>query len=213
MTRGRPRLIAVTDANVLAGAALLSHAERLARAGAPGSIALLLRDHELSASARLGLGEQLRRVTRAAGQELWLADRIDLALLLDADGLHLGEGSVRAAEARSLFGAERCVSRAWHRHHVTEGDRPELEGVDALLLSPIFQSRKGRAALGAPALRELAQSAAQLGFSPGVYALGGVTAREVAACDREGATGVAAIGAALGPESLELVRALRIERN
>ncbi|HYJ10099.1 MAG TPA: thiamine phosphate synthase, partial [Polyangiaceae bacterium] len=94
----------------------------------------------------------------------------------------------------------------------TEQDLPELEGVDALVLSPIFQPRKGRAALGATALRELAHSATLFGLSTPVYALGGVTAPEVAACDREGATGVAAIGAALGPDSLQLLRALGIER-
>jgi thiamine-phosphate pyrophosphorylase len=205
-------LVAITDASVLDGAALIAHAETLAYAAAPGRIALLLRDHELSASARLALGEQLRRVTLAAGQQLWVADRIDLALLLGAEGLHLGEGSVPPAQARLLFGAKGGVSRAWHVARVTERDRSELEGVDALVLSPVFEPRKGRPALGAAALRELAQSLAQFGFSTGVYALGGVTAREVATCDREGATGIAAIGAALGPESLDLVRALGIER-
>ena len=213
MSWALPRLVAITDTNVLAGAALISHAQQLAYAGAPGSIALLLRDHELSASARLALGEQLRRVTRAAGQQFWVADRIDLALLLDADGLHLGEGSVRAAKARLLFGAKGSVSRAWHSPRVTEQDLPALEGVDALVLSPIFQPRKGRAALGAAALRELSQSLALLGLSAPVYALGGVTASEIAACDGEGAIGVAAIGAALGPDSLQLVRALGIERS
>lgn len=207
-----PRLVAITDANVRAGAALISHAEQLAYAGAPGSIALLLRDHAMSALARLELGEHLRRVTRAAEQQLWVADRIDLALLLDADGLHLGEGSVRAAAAKLLFGARGSISRAWHCPRVTELDRPELEGVDALVLSPVFQPRKGRPALGPAALGELAQSVALLGLSAHVYALGGVTAQEVAACDREGATGVAAIGAALGPESLDLVRTLGIAR-
>jgi thiamine-phosphate pyrophosphorylase len=212
LNRALPRLVAITDANVLAGTALISHAQQLAHSGAAGSIAFLLRDHDVSASARLELGEQLRRVTRAAGQQLWVADRIDLALLLDADGLHLGEGSVRASDARLLFGAKGSVSRAWHRPRVTEQDLPELEGVDALVLSPIFQPRKGRAALGPTALRALARSLAAVGSPARVYALGGVTAPDVATCDHEGATGVAAIGTALGPDSLSLVRALGIER-
>jgi thiamine-phosphate pyrophosphorylase len=172
----------------------------------------LLRDHQASALARLELGQRLRQLTRATGQELWIADRIDLALLLDADGLHLGEGSVTATTARRLFGAERPISRAWHRTVVDERDRAELAGVNALLLSPIFAPRKGRAALGAAALGELAAGLQRLETPVRVYALGGVTTAEAAACSALGASGVAAIGAAFGPDTAELLRALGIAR-
>lgn len=210
MKRPLPRLLAVTDANVLAGEQLVRHVEQLSSAAVPGSFAVLLRDHELGARVRLRLGQQLREVTRATQQELWVADRIDLALLLDADGLHLGEGSVSAERARRLFAGK--LSRAWHRSTAGEADRAELSGVDALLLSPIFAARKGRPALGARALAELAGSLGGLGLPARVFALGGVAAAEVGACFAAGAWGAAAIGAALGRDGPALLRALGISR-
>ena len=114
--------------------------------------------------------------------------------------------------ARRMFGAARRISRAWHRLAVEECDRAELAGVNALLLSPIFAPRKGRPALGAPALAELAGALERAGASASVYALGGVTAAEVPACNAAGASGVAAIGAAFAADPGELLRALGILR-
>lgn len=212
MSGPAPRLLAITDLTVLGFEPLLARAAELAESAAPGTVAVLLRDHDASAATRLELGRRLRQLTRAGGQELWVADRIDLALLLDAEGLHLGEGSVPAPTARRLFGPARRVSRAWHRASIDEQDCAELAGVSALLLSPIFAARKGRAALGSAALGELSAALARRGLAAGVYALGGVTAAEVPACDAAGASGVAAIGAALGPAAAALVRALGIAR-
>lgn len=212
MSGPAPRLIAITDLSVLAFEPLVARAAELADSAAPGTVAVLLRDHDASAATRLELGLRLRQVTRAAGQELWVADRIDLALLLDAEGLHLGEGSVPATTARRLFGPARRVSRAWHRVTLDERSGAELAEVSAILLSPIFAARKGRAALGPAALGQLSAGLEQRGLSAGVYALGGVTAAQVPACDAAGASGVAAIGAALGPTAGTLVRALGIAR-
>jgi thiamine-phosphate pyrophosphorylase len=206
-----PRLIAITDLGVLPENELIMRLRRLAAAALAGSVALLLRDHQASAQQRLRLGARLREVTRDTGQELWVADRLDLALLLEAEGVHLGEASVSAAAARRLVGARR-ISRAWHASSVDDVASAELSGVDALLVSPLLAARKGRDALGLAALGVLGEQLRARNQAYLLYGLGGIDPDNAAVCRAAGAFGVAAIGAALGPEPERLLAALGLSR-
>jgi thiamine-phosphate pyrophosphorylase len=204
-----PRLIAITDLSFVTPDVLVERLARLAHAAMPSSVALLLRDHSASARQRLALGKQLQAVARSARQELWVADRLDLALLLEADGVHLGEGSVSPAVARRLVGSRVKVSRAWHAASL-EGaaSADELADVDAILVSPVMAPRKGRSALGLAPLGVLGEQLRARDQACQLYALGGVSSENAAACLAAGATGVAAIGAALSDDPLPLLRAL-----
>jgi thiamine-phosphate pyrophosphorylase len=204
-----PRLIAITDLNVLAADALVRQLGRLASLARPGSIALLLRDHAAGARPRLALGSELREIASSTGQALWIADRLDLALLLRADGVHLGEASVSAAVARRLVGDRVLISRAWHGATLdSAAATEELAAVDALLVSPLLAPRKGRPALGLGVLGVLGEQLRARNRACQLYALGGVTAENAAGCLSAGATGVAAIGAALAADPRALLRAL-----
>jgi thiamine-phosphate diphosphorylase len=206
-----PRLIALTDRSVASASVTLARFERLALAARPGTVLLQLRDRELAVRERLAFGRELRALATRTGQLLQVNDRLDLALLLDADAVHLGEGSVGAMEARRLVGAERFVTRACHAP-----DAAAEPGVDGWLVSPIFAARKGRDALGLGVLGEMhprQPTAAGSVGRPYVYALGGVNAENAAACLSAGAAGVAVIGAALGVEDPQpLVEALGVAR-
>jgi len=208
-----PRLIAITDLNLLAEEVLLERLTRLADTARPGTVALLLREHEASAKSRLALGARLRRVADGAGQALWVADRLDLALLLRADALHLGERSVTAGAARRLVGNDMRISRAWHTASLDGAPAAgELADVDALLVSPLLAPRKGRPALGLATLGVLGEQLRARNRACQAYALGGVSAENVGECLRAGAVGVAAIGAALAEDPLGLLSALGILR-
>jgi thiamine-phosphate pyrophosphorylase len=205
-----PRLIAITDASLLPSEPLLGRLGKLATAARPGSVALLLRDHALGARERLRLGRALQAVARTHGQALWVADRLDLALLLEADAVHLGEGSVTARAARSLVGSDLRISRAWHSGSLEGAPAvDELDAVDALLVSPVFASRKGRPALGLAPLGVLGEQLRARNLACQLYALGGVSAENAADCLKMGAFGVAAIGAALAPDAERLLGTLK----
>lgn len=207
-----PRLVAVTDLGVLHEPELVARLRRLAASAIAGGVALLLRDHSTSARQRLALGQALRDAADDAGQQLWVADRLDLALLLRADGVHLGEASVSAPAARRLVGDAIHISRAWHAATLDSDAAGELDQVDALLLSPVVEPRKGRAALGLSALAALGEQLRARNQACQLYALGGVSADSVAACRRAGAFGVAAIGAALAADPIPLLEALELRR-
>jgi thiamine-phosphate pyrophosphorylase len=207
-----PPLIAITDLKVLDADALVARFRRLASLARPGSLALLLRDHDASAKQRLALGMALREIATSTGQALWVADRLDLALLLRAEGVHLGEASVSAAVARRLVGDRVLISRAWHATTLDEAAADELVGVNALLVSPVLAPRKGRPALGVETLGVLGEQLRARNWAYPLYALGGVSAENATSCLGAGAAGVAAIGAALAPDPRPLLSALELLR-
>jgi thiamine-phosphate pyrophosphorylase len=185
---GLPRLIWITDAAAHGADATLQTAEQLCVLATPGAVCVQLRDKVWSGRQRLELGHALRLITRRHGQSLSVNDRLDLTWMLDAEGLHLGESSVSASEARRFFAARGrpCwISQATHGVSAATG-----AAVDALVLAPIFSSKKGARSLGLPALAEQAA----LSERP-VYALGGVLPSNCESALSAGATGVAAISA------------------
>jgi thiamine-phosphate pyrophosphorylase len=203
-SRIRPRLIAITDTAVVPVGRLEERLEILCAAAAAASVVIQLRDRELGVRERLGLGRRLCAIARQHGQLLAVNDRLDLALLLGADWVHLGESSVEPADARRLVGPAMMISRACHDPHTAQP-----RGADAIVLSPVLAARKGNPALGVGVAAQ-ARRAAQAAL---LYALGGVDAAGAARCLAAGFDGVAAIGAVLGrPDPRPLLEANGIAR-
>lgn len=180
----RPRLIAITDLSLATEDEHAASYASLAAALPDGALAIQLRGHGIEARRLLSFGELLR--ARVPGATLLVNDRLDVALALAAEGVHLGERSVDVADARRLLSPHAWISVAVHGDVVPAG-------ANAALVSPIFASPGKGEPRGLSALR------AARAASPGValYALGGVTAATVAVCVATGADGVAVIRAAL----------------
>lgn len=191
--------ILITDIGAYGEHGTVARADEWCKGQAPGTIMVQLRDKAMSAQRRLRVGTRLRRITARQHQFFVVNDRLDLAALLEADGVHLGDESVSTADARKLLGESAWVSRAYH-------ERPDAcreAGVDAFLVSPVFAPRKGRLALGLDGLRtacdQLQRARAARNESPPlVFALGGAEWRDVLACRAVGGAGVAMIGGAWG---------------
>jgi thiamine-phosphate pyrophosphorylase len=193
-----PRLIQISALDVVPEPALLARlhaAERLPERSRR-TLAVMLRDPELTGRALLRLGAALREATRAIGASLLVNDRLDLALSLGADGVHLGRRSVSIKDARALLGAGAFVSRSCHA--VDDVGQAAGEGADAAILSPIFASPDKGPPLGLHALT-LARAALDRGGFERValVALGGIDAGNTEACFSAGAGAVAAIRADL----------------
>jgi thiamine-phosphate diphosphorylase len=202
-----PRLIAFSDLDVAPARSLIERSERAARSARPGSVLFVLRDKERPARERVELGRALADVARRSEQRFGVADRLDLALLLGASAIHLGEGSVETADARRLLGGRVFVTRSVH----TPEEAPLVEA-DGVVFSPVIEPRKGRTAWGLGGLVRAREKLTTRG--PALYALGGVRAENAAACLASGATGVAVIGALFGTDdATALLGALEILRH
>ncbi len=203
-----PRLIVITDTSVSAAPELVVRIQRVLASAAPRTVMVQLRDKSLDARERLGLGKRLVADCRRYEQFFTVNDRLDLALLLDADGVHLGEGSVTPEDARAMLPGSAWVSVACH-----DPDAAYRAQTDAVLLSPVAAPRKGRQALGLEGLARARQALASGAATtmPALYGLGGVDAGNARRCLDAGADGVAAIGAVLdGRDPLPLLEALGV---
>jgi thiamine-phosphate pyrophosphorylase len=178
-----PPLHAVTDDRVLQLPDFLDRARALAL-GPP--VALHLRG-ALPARELLRLADALRSITAATATRLMVHDRVDLARLCDADGVHLPSHGLPVATVRRFLGAGALVGRSTHAGD--EARTAVADGADYAFLGPIWPtaSHPDRAPLGPAVL----QSA---GLAP-VIAIGGVTAPRAAEARAAGARGVAAIRA------------------
>jgi len=186
-----PRLYLVTDRKATGGRPL-AEVVRAALAGArrgglePDDIAVQLREKDLGGGDLRALAEALRAVTRAAGAALMINDRIDVALAVGADGVHLGGTSLSPADARAVApGLRLAVSTH------APGDLEGLPGaVDFAVFGPIRDTPSKRA-YGAPVGLDALAAAAGRGIP--LVAIGGLTAGDAAAITQAGARGLACI--------------------
>ncbi|MFZ5897301.1 MAG: thiamine phosphate synthase [Myxococcota bacterium] len=199
------RLVAITDLDVFTPDALVTRWEEVAQRARTGTVAIDLRAPTRTAREVLHLGVRLKEIAQQWGQRLFVNDRLDIARLLEADGMHLREDSVSSIDARRIH-PQTQILRACHRVN----DVASIDA-DAVLLSPVLEARKGNTALGLTAL-SAAKGARK---SIRLFALGGIDAARAASCIEAGADGVAAIGAVFGGSvgNVEaLLTALRVAR-
>lgn len=83
--------------------------EKLEQALACGIEILQLREKNISSAEYLERARILRRLTRKYDTVFIVNDRLDIAMLSDADGVHLGQSDVPADEARALLGPDRII--------------------------------------------------------------------------------------------------------
>ncbi|MEY4544179.1 MAG: Thiamine-phosphate diphosphorylase [Pseudomonadota bacterium] len=209
-----PRLIAISDGERAQTSFWIEQLERLLSGARPGTVAVLLRDRQLPIRERLQLGQCLRQLTQRFGQALLVNDRLDLACLLQADGVHLSEASVTVEDAREL--ARAAARSFWISAACHDPDAFTDGTANALLLSPLLEARKQRPALGLAGLERAlaARSRRSTALPPcAVYALGGVRGQDAGRLLGAGADGVALIGELFVPGSVPgLLDALVIRR-
>ena len=160
---------------------------------AGGCAVLQLRDKRGDDGETLALGRELARRCRARGVPFVMNDRLDLALLIGADGLHLGQDDLPIEEARRYFGGPIGLST----HGLAQARQAAAAGADLLGLGPIFATTTKANADPAVGLEGLRQVCAEV--SVPVVAIGGLEAMH--------APSVAAAGAALGAAIAAVCRA------
>src|SRR5690625_4045070 len=125
---------------------------------------LQVRDKHAEAGAELEALRALRQIADRHGALLAANDRADVAALAGVDVLHLGQGDLSTADARTVVGPDVLIGRSTRTvEQLHEADRDP--GIDYFCTGPIWSTptKPGRAAVGL----ELARAAAQRGKGPG----------------------------------------------
>ena len=186
----RLRLIVITDRRLARPREVIEVVTLALRAGAP---AVQLREKALPPRDTLPLAHRLRRDTEAAGALLFVNDRLDLALAVGADGLHLGPNDLPVAAARRIAPPRFLIG-----YSTDEPDAARAaiaDGADYIGCGAVFstssKSDAGRA-IGLECLATVAESV----DSP-VVAIGGITPARAGGVFSAGAAGCAVVSAVM----------------
>lgn len=181
-----PKVYPITDT----GLSGLSHAEQVARLIEGGASLIQLRDkhaapREFYREAALAL-----RVARDHHARLIINDRVDIALALKADGVHLGQTDIPAEAARRLLGQEVIIG--FSTHNIQQAKLAASCPVDYLAFGPVFQTSSKENPDPSTGLSVLRELQAIKGSLP-LVAIGGITLLNAAEVLKAGANAVAVI--------------------
>lgn len=189
-----PKLYPITDRR-LSG---LSHAEQVARLIEGGAAFVQLREKHLSPREFYVEAEEALRVARARGVKLIINDRVDIALAIGADGVHLGQDDMPPSAARALLGEGAVVG--FSTHSVAQAIAAARMPVDYIAVGPIFETKSKEKPDPIIGLEGLRVVRASVGASVKLVAIGGVTRENAPSVLAAGADSVAVISALLRPE-------------
>ena len=185
-----PRLQAIIDVDVAAAAGWM--AVDLCRAYLDGGARFLqLRAKALPSSRFLDICDAVVALTREAGALVIVNDRVDLAKLSGASGVHVGQDDLPVAEARALLGDEAIIG--FSTHSIAQLQAALAQPSSYVAVGPVFGTRTKDTGYEAVGLRLVSEAARLCGERP-VVAIGGITLDNAPSVIEAGAACVAVIG-------------------
>ncbi len=187
-------LYLITDRLNCGGRDLLQVVEEALKGGVR---AVQLREKDLSSRDLYEAAYELRKLTARYGARLFINDRIDVALAVDADGAHLGGSSIPFHRARKLLGEKRLLGVSCHNQ--ISAISAQEKGADFITFGPVFYT-PSKAAYGDPVGIERLGDITHLLRIP-VFALGGINRNNAPQTIAAGAHGIALISAVIAAEN------------
>ncbi|RMG04086.1 MAG: thiamine phosphate synthase [Nitrospirae bacterium] len=188
------KLYLITDRKVVRGDLL--HAVRDALEG--GVKAVQLREKDLPVREYVKLAEDMRTLTSEFGARLFINERVDIALSVGADGVHLGYSGIPPDVGRTLIGKEMMLGVS--THSVPEAIEAEMSGADFITFGPVYETpskRKYGKPQGLENLRLVAKK-----VSIPVFGIGGIKKTNIVDVLSTGASGIALISGILAASDI-----------
>ena len=190
-------LYLITDRNLTLGRDLVWVIEKALDGGVK---AVQLREKDLSGKELFLLAERINRLCQRYQAQLFINDRVDVALAVDAAGVHLGESSMPVVAARYLLGTHRSIGVS--THSLDGAQKAVQAGADFIVFGPVYFT-PSKADFGAPqgvkALQVIVEN-----ISLAVYAIGGINAENLRDTKSVGTRGVALISAIMSADDPKL---------
>ena len=183
------KLYLVTDRDLSLGRSL----EEIVREAVAGGVTMVqLREKDAATGEFVELGRRLMSLLKPLGVPLIINDRVDVALAVDADGVHIGQSDMSYADARRLLGPDKIIGLSVENFEDLEAAN-KLD-VDYIGISPVYGTPT-KTDTAEPFGLEGLKEAVRLSLHPTV-AIGGMnvaTAGEVIAAGADGVAVVSAI--------------------
>lgn len=164
---GRTRVYPLTDRRISG----LSHAEQVIELSKSGAKVIQLREKELAGREFFDAATASVAAARERGVQIIINDRVDIALALKADGVHLGQDDLPVEAARTILGPKAIIGIS--THNLEQAKLAAALPVDYIALGPIFSSptkNSQNPALGVAKLREVGAA-----LNVPLVAIGGIT--------------------------------------
>lgn len=198
------RLYLITDRNQTHGRPLID----VVKSALDGGVRLIqLREKDLSGKELFCLAKELRELTNRYNAKFIINDRVDIALAVGADGVHLGRQSVSVRDARRAFETSSLIPHSSSffvgvsTHSLEEALQAESDGADFITFGPIYFT-SSKAVYGQPVgidkLKEVAKA-----VSIPIFALGGIKRDSIDEVLNTGAYGVAMISAVMAANEVK----------
>ena len=201
--REQLRLYLVTDRGLSLGRDIAWVVEEAVKGGVT---MVQLREKDIDTRQFIELGLKLKELLRPTGVPLIINDRVDVALAVDADGVHIGQSDMPYEVARRLLGPTKIIGLS--AENMAQMEEANALDIDYIAISPVYSTAtKTDTAppFGIDGLRE----AVRLTRHPSV-AIGGMNAGTAPAVFATGVDGIAVVSAICGaPDPAAAARYLR----
>ena len=180
-----PKIYPITD-TLISG---LSHARQIELLAAGGATLIQLREKRASPREFYQAALDAMLVAQSFHVQIIINDRVDIAIAVKADGVHLGQEDLPTNRARALLGETRIIG--FSTHSVGQALEADSEPVDYVAIGPIFQTStkdKPNPVVGLGSVRE-----ARGAISKPIVAIGGITLQTASSVIEAGADSVAVI--------------------
>jgi len=191
------RLYLITDRKLLASPDALPAAVEESLKG--GARAVQLREKDAGTRELLDAAYSLREITKRYKARLFINGRVDIAMAVGADGVHLGISDIPVHAARKAAGNDMLIGAS--AHSVAEAKRAEQEGADFVTFGPVYET-PSKLQYGKPVGVQTIERVKEEVSIP-VFAIGGINRERVGEALKAGAYGVALISAILASENIK----------
>ena len=193
-------LYAVTDRHWLKdGERLYDQVEKALKGGVTF---VQLREKDLDEAAFLEEAKEIQALCRSWGVPFVINDNVKLAVEIDADGVHVGQGDMEAGDVRAMIGPDKILGVSTQT--VEQARQAQARGADYLGVGAVFAT--GSKADAAEVDHEVVREICRAVDIPAI-AIGGITADNVKELAGKGLAGIAVISAIFGAEDIEVAAA------
>ncbi|MDD3839120.1 MAG: thiamine phosphate synthase [Clostridia bacterium] len=189
------KLYLVTDRNLLDNISLEQAVEQAISGGAT---LVQLREKDISTMEFYHVAIRIKQVTDKYGVPLIINDRLDIALAVDAAGLHVGQSDLPVSIARSLLGQDKILGVS--ATTLSEALKAQKEGADYIGAGAVFATGTKKDA-GYVSKNELKNICRKLDIP--VVAIGGINEYNIVELDGSGIQGVAVVSAIMGKQDIK----------
>ncbi len=158
-----------------------------------------LRDKTSSKREILAKAKALRELTRKHDVLFIVNDHIDVALAVDADGIHVGQDDLPLADARRIVGSDKIIGIS--THHIEEARAAEAGGADYIGVGPIFPTKSKVDVVDPVTTAYIQQVAAEINIP--FVAIGGIKLHNVEQVLDAGATSICMISEIVGADDVK----------